>query len=381
MNHLRPHRLALGFALALAVLVPKPAPAADPKPLEIGAAAPDFTLPGVDGKDHSLADFKDARVLVVLFTCNHCPTAQAYEQRVKKVHADYKDKGVALVAISPNDPLAVRLDELGYTDLGDSLEEMKVRAKDQGFEFPYLYDGETQKTSRAYGALATPHVFIFDQGRKLRYVGRIDDSETKPDKVKSHDARNAIDALLAGKPVPVAKTNVFGCSTKWSDKREDAKQSLEKWDKEPVSVEAIDPAGVKALAGFAKKEGDKGKLRLINVWATWCAPCVAELPELVEMQRMYRQRGFELVTVSMDDPQKKQDVLAFLKARHVSGTNYIFAGEDKDQLVASLDAEWKGPVPHTLIVAPGGKVIYRKTGQIDPLEVKRAIVGYLGRTY
>src|SRR5829696_1226492 len=111
MNHPRPDRLALGFALALAVLVPKPAPAADPKPLEIGAAAPDFTLPGVDGKDHSLADFRDAKVLVVLFTCNHCPTAQAYEQRIKKMHSDYKDKGVALVAISPNDPLAVRLDE------------------------------------------------------------------------------------------------------------------------------------------------------------------------------------------------------------------------------------------------------------------------------
>jgi peroxiredoxin len=380
MNIARPQRLHFAVSLLLFGVAPTLCLAADPKPLEIGSPAPDFNLPGVDGKDHALKHFAAAKVLVVLFTCNHCPTAQAYEGRILKMHADYKDKGVALVAISPNDPLAVRLDELGYTDVSDSLEDMKIRAKDRGFQFPYLYDGETQKASRAYGVLATPHVFIFDQGRRLRYQGRIDDAEVRPDEVKSHDARNAIDALLAGKPVAVAKTNVPGCSTKWSDKREDAKRSLEKWDKEPVSLEPIDPAGVKAVAAFRKADAKPG-LRLVNVWATWCAPCVAELPELVTMQRMYRHRGFELVTISMDEPEQKDAALDFLKQRHVSGKNYVFSGEDKDQLVASLDPEWQGPVPHTMLIAPGGKVIYRKTGQIDPLEVKRAIADYLGRTY
>src|SRR5688572_32376152 len=121
-----------GFLVALFVAVaPVLCRAADPKPLPIGAAAPDFDLPGVDGKNHKLADFKDAKLLAVVFTCNHCPSAQAYEERLKKLHADYKDKGVALVAISPNDPLAVRLDELGYTDLTDSFDDMKIRAKDQ----------------------------------------------------------------------------------------------------------------------------------------------------------------------------------------------------------------------------------------------------------
>ena len=183
-----------------------------------------------------MKDFADAKVLVVVFTCNHCPTAQAYEDADHaSSHADYRDKGVALVAISPNDPLAVRLDELGYTDLGDSFEDMKVRAKRRGFKFPYLYDGETQNVSTAYGVLATPHVFIFDQDRKLRYNGRIDDAEVKPP--KSHDARNAIEALLAGQPVAVPKTRVFGCSTKWADKRDDAKESLEKWNAEPVKLE------------------------------------------------------------------------------------------------------------------------------------------------
>ena len=135
---------------------------------------------------------------MVVFTCNHCPTAQAYEDRLIRLTADYKDKGVALVAIMPNDPTSINLDELGYTDMGDSFEEMKLRAKEKNFNFPYLYDGETEKASLAYGPIATPHVFIFDKNRILRYSGRIDDMEkpTKPPTVM--DARAAIDELLAG---------------------------------------------------------------------------------------------------------------------------------------------------------------------------------------
>jgi peroxiredoxin len=349
--------------------------AENPTPLEIGAAAPDFALVGVDGKAYTLKDFADAKILVVIFTCNHCPTAQAYEARILKMHADYKDKGVALVAINPNDAHAVRLDEMGYTDLGDSLADMKVRAKERGFTFPYLYDGDTQKTARAYGALATPHVFIFDAERKLRYCGRIDDSDVKT--VKSTDARNAIDALLAGKPVPVEKTKVFGCSTKWIEKTDNAKAAIAKWDAEPVELNLIDVDGVKKLAANA----DGKRLRLINVWATWCGPCTAELPELVEVNRMYRKRDFEMVTISMDAADKKDRALATLKDLKVATTNYLFNDEDKDKLVAALDPKWEGPVPHTLLIAPGGKIIYRHTGQVDPLELKRAIVEYLGRTY
>ena len=115
--------------------------AADVTTLELGASAPDFDLPGVDGKNHKLHDYDAAKVLVIVFTCNHCPTAQAYEQRIIQLDADFKNKGVALVAINPNDPRAVRLDELGYTDLSDSLDEMKIRAKERGYKFPYLYDG------------------------------------------------------------------------------------------------------------------------------------------------------------------------------------------------------------------------------------------------
>ncbi|MBX9580723.1 MAG: redoxin domain-containing protein [Gemmataceae bacterium] len=364
------------LALVTFALPAGPASAEPPgfKQLAIGDPAPDFSLPGVDGKTHALKDFADAKVLVVIFTCNHCPTANAYTTRVQKLHDDFKDKGVALVAISPNDPLAVRLDELGYTDIGDSFEDMKVRAKEKAITYPYLYDGETQKVSLAYGVLATPHVFVFDRDRKLRYNGRIDDAEVK--EVKSHDARNAIEAVLAGRPVPAEKTRVFGCSTKWAEKREDARKAAEKWDKEPVTLEEIDDAGVAKLV-----KNDSKKLLVVNVWATWCGPCVAELPEFVTMNRMYRGRDFRLVTLCLDDPDKKDAALKVLTEKKVAAANYLVKTADRDKFADVLDKEWPGPVPHTLVIAPGGKVIYRKTGSIDPLEVRRAVVGFLGRTY
>src|SRR5207237_662332 len=138
-----------------------------------------------------------------------------------------------------------RLDEMGYTDMGDSFEEMKLRSKHKKFNFPYLYDGKTQAIAKAYGPIATPHVFIFDAQRKLRFQGRIDDVE-KPSKTPANfDTRNAIDALLAGKEVTVQTTKVFGCSTKWASKENTIKEYEEAWAKEPVDVEMIDEAGIK----------------------------------------------------------------------------------------------------------------------------------------
>lgn len=347
----------------------------DPVTLSIGLPAPDFNLPGVDGKNYRLSDFADAKVLVVVFTCNHCPTAQAYEQRIKDLAQDYRGRGVALVAISPNDPKAVRLDELGYTDLSDSFEEMKIRAQDQKFNFPYLYDGDEEEVSRAYGPTATPHVFVFDKDRKLRYVGRVDDSE-KPAKVKSSDTRNAIEALLAGRPVSVQKTKTFGCSIKWSDKRTSVNAALQEWAGEPVSLQTIDEAGIRTLV----RNGSK-KLRLVNVWATWCGPCVVEFPELMAINRMYRGREFEFVTISADAPENKDQALAFLKKQQASSSNYIFGIDDKYKLVEVVDKEWPGALPYTILVEPGGKVIYRVQGELSPLELKKAIVARLGRYY
>ena len=336
--------------------------------LQPGATAPGFRLPSVDGKKYSLRDFRAAEVLVVVFTCNHCPTAQYYEDRIKGIVDDYKKKGFALVAISPNDPKSVRLDELGYTDSGDSFEEMKVRAKHKKFNFPYLYDGDKEEVSRAYGPVATPHAFVFDKTRKLRYVGRIDDSE-RPEFVKSHDLRNAIDAVLAGREVELKQTKAFGCSIKWAGKEEAVKKYLEKLAAETVSVEQVDAEGLKAL-----RKNDSGKLRLVNFWATWCGPCIVEFPELVAINRMYRHRAFEMVTVAAHYPDEQKEVLAFLKKHQASGRNLIFGETDKYKLMEAFDPKWDGGLPYTVLLGPTGEVLYQLRDEIDPMELKRVIV-------
>lgn len=343
------------------------------KTLEIGAAAPDFNLVGIDDKNYTLNSFSDADILVVMFLANHCPTSQAYEGRIMKIVNDYKDKGVSVVGISSNNPDALRLDEYGYTDIGDSFEDMKVRANDMSYNFPYLYDGDTQIVAQAYGATATPHVFIFDKERKLRFVGRVDDGENIK-KVKNHDTRNAIDALLAGNKVPVEKTKAFGCSIKWISKQESAQKTLAKMNSEKVEVTTVDLAGIKKIL-----KNDSEKLRFINFWATWCVPCVAEFPELIEINRNFRKRAFEMVTVSMDPPAKNAQVLAFLKKTYASTINYHFSSDDKYELIETVDQDWPGSLPYTIIVKPGGEILYKKLGTVDPVEVRRVIVEHLGR--
>jgi thiol-disulfide isomerase/thioredoxin len=362
--------------VALASLPPCPSHAAEgPPTLEIGATAPDFDLPGIDGRRYTLASFSQAKVLVIIFTANHCPTAQAYEGRIARLDAEFRARGVEIVLVSPNDPLAVRLDEQAYSDLGDSFEEMKLRAKERGWTFPYLYDGETEAMSRKYGPAATPHVFVFDAQRKLRFVGRIDDDDN-PAKAKTAETRDAIEALLAGKPVPVAKTKVFGCSIKWSDKRAWVKRGFEEWAREPVTLAPVDVAGVKALA-----QGDAKKLRLINVWATWCGPCVIEFPDLVTLNRIYRGRDFEVVTLNADDQDQKEKARAFLVEKQASMRNLSWTSDDPTGMIEALDPRWQGGLPYTMLVAPGGKVLLRSDGAFDMRELRRLIVDWLGRYY
>ncbi len=359
--------------------------------LEIGASAPDFTLPGTDGRDHSLAEYAHADILAILFTCNHCPSAQAAEERIIRLVEDYSGKSFQLVAISPNDPLSIRLNELGYSVYGDTLEEMVLHARDQKFNFPYLYDGETQSTARAYGAMATPHIFIFDRERRLCYVGRIDDSKfADASTIKSHDARNAIDALLAGAAVPVETTKFHGCSTKWASKRDLVAKYEEEFNETPVTVEPIDAAGVRALVA-----NDTDKLRMINCWASWCGPCIEEFPELVKAARQFENRGFDFISIATDALATAPDVLEFLKDEHAAlpkrtaqslekegrkTNNYHFTG-DADILIEALDPEWQGPIPYTILVAPGGEILWRHLGEVDPAELRHAILGHFGRFY
>lgn len=175
--------------------------------LELGSPAPAFDLPATDGQSYSWTSFKDAKAVCVMFSCNHCPYVQAYEGRFKQLQADFGPQGFQLLAINSNDS-----DQ--YAE--DGFDAMVQRAKEQGFNFPYLRDAD-QSVARAYGAVRTPHVFLFDGARKLAYLGRIDDSWDKPDKVSQRELADAIQDILAGRPVKVAETFAVGCTIKWKD--------------------------------------------------------------------------------------------------------------------------------------------------------------------
>lgn len=360
--------------------------------LAIGEKAPDFNLLGIDGRRYTLADFRSAPVLMVVFLSNHCPTSHAAETRLIPMAKEYASKGLAVVAVNPNSADGLRLDEMGWSKYDDGYEDMKLYARDQGFTFPYVYDGDTQATAKAYGCVGTPHVFLFDRERRLRYTGRIDDSRFEdPATVKSHDARNAVAELLAGKPVTVAKTAVMGCSTKWNEKKTEVAKAVERWDNEPITLEKIDANGVAELA-----KNTSNRFRLVNVWATWCAPCVAEFPELVALSRRMNMRDFELVTISMDDPKHESRVRAFLEKNHVAPVdrlkqllkkegrttlNFLYSEAGTDALVKSLDPQWPGPIPHTVLIAPGGEIVYRHTGEVDPAELRSKVIDAMGIFY
>jgi peroxiredoxin len=358
--------------------------------LAVGSNAPDFKLKNVDGQMVSLADFADKEAVVIIFTCNHCPDARAARGRIKQLHADFEDKGVAVLTIAGNDAAAVRLDELGWSVYGDSFEEGVIVAKEENYEFPYLYDGDTQATTTAYGAQATPHAFVLDKDRIVRYTGRLDDMKRKPGKPEHSYIHAAVNSVLAGEAPDPASTRAVGCSTKWRSKRSMVKQFNESWKAQPVTLADLDVAEAQKL-----RQNKAGNLRLINIWSTSCAPCVSEFPALVETYRRYQTRPFDLITISLDPPDKKLAVSTFLSKQQASlskhtkdslekegrvSNNYLFKEKNPDPLAEAIDPQWSGALPYTVLLDSRGEIIFRHEGEIDPLTLRKAIIKELDKS-
>lgn len=343
--------------------------------LAIGSVAPGFALPGMDGKIHRLSDYGASPVLVVVFACNHCPISQMYEQRIQQIQDDYRDRGVAVVVIQPNDPKAIRIGELDSSDISDSLEEMKIRVEYKHLRYPYLYDGETQAVTLAYGPQATPHVFIFDSERKLRYEGRIDNSY-RVEEVKTRDARNAIDALLANRDVAVTHTGVFGCSTKWKEKQASSAEALRKIEEAPVKLEMATAEDLQKLHSNPTKH-----MLLVSFWATWCGSCLDEFADFQDTYQMYKVRGFDLVTVAANMPDEKIGVMKMLERKHATSRNLLFASDDTAALQKAFDPAWDSAVPYTVLIDADGKVLYKRLGSVDILELRRTILANLPSDY
>jgi thiol-disulfide isomerase/thioredoxin len=261
---------------------------------------------------------------------------------------------------------------------------VKLIAEEEEFNLPYLFDGDTQKAAKAYGAVATPHIFIFDSELKLRYNGRIDDGRRSRGETGKNEARDALTAILAGKEPEVIKTRPIGCTTKWKEKAGLVAKEDARWKALPVTVESIDAQLVADLVANKDRTG----MRLFNIWSTTCGPCVAEFPDLVSVYRQHSWQQFEFIPISLDPASKKDAVVDFLKrqqsglskraqkivkAEGRSTNNYLFEGDTED-LANALDPEWNGAIPHTILVGANGEILYRHTGRIDPFELKKAIV-------
>jgi len=269
-------------------------------------------------------------------------------------------------------------EELGYSDLNDDYEAMIVRADDMKYNFPYLYDGDDHAASLLYGPAATPHVFIFDKERILQYVGRLDNKEHPDDGGQGEDVRNALDALLSGKKPELAQTKTFGCSTKWAWKYKLKEKVDKEWDEKPVTIKDINEAGISDLLS-----NDSGKLRLINVWATWCGPCVQEYEEFVNIHRMFGGRDFEFISISADKAKRRDKALEILQKKHSALDNYIFTNEDKYALIEAVDPEWNGALPYTMLIEPGGAVAWKYQGDVDFHKLRKMIVEHpmIGRYF
>lgn len=375
--------LKLIFGLAIAVALPVVGQEI-PKVLPIGADLPDFSLPGTDGKTYTPSEFKDSKVLCVIFTSNHCPDAVAAAARMEEVNQDYKDKGVTIIAVNGNNAGSLMPEELGYSPFSDSFEEMAPFAKDYGWTFPYLYDGDHQAFVTACGGQSTPHVFLFDADRKLRYTGRMDDARRNAGTVDKSYLRDALDAVLADTEVKEPVTRSFGCSTKWNFKKANVAADQASWEKQPVIVADLDVDISRKLRANESKN-----LRLINIWSTTCGPCVKEFPDLVDVGRRFQNRPMEFVSISLDPVDQRQAVSKFLESRNAATpknvaaslknegretNNFHWTGGNPDAMAQIIDPEWTGALPHTILVAPGGKIVWRQNGGSDIVEVRRQIL-------
>ena len=323
--------------------------------LSVGDQAPDFSgLVGTDDKKHSMDDYKDSSVLVIVFTCNHCPVAKMYEDRFIAFSKQYKKKGVSFVAISCS------------LFPADRLEKMKRHADEKRYPFDYITD-PSQQTGRDYGATVTPHVFVLDTKRRIAYLGAFDDSMNSKT-VERHYVRDAVEALLAKKQIEIFETLQFGCAIEYRKKQTG-----------DITLKVVGPREFKAV--LAKQ---KGKVVVVDFWATWCLPCLKHFPKTVGWSRKYPKKELVVITFSMDDsdPESKEDALTFLKKQNATIINLMsnLGGEEEAMAAFEIDG---GAIPHFKIYDRKGKVFKTFGGDPDnpftDMEVEAALVKALNR--
>ena len=332
------------FALA-AVPQPSRAQTKPPQASLLGARAPDFRLADLDGVVHSLSDYR-GRVIVVSFLATKCPISNQYDARIRTLADDYANKGVAFLAINSSSD--------------ESIGMIRAHAEKNQFDFPILKD-ENSAVADLYGAIRTPEVYVVDSKGVIRYHGRIDNSRSAAG-VRRSDLREAVNELLAGTDVSVAETKSFGCLIARAQTATGKKTGAGS----PSAV-AGPHVGLIKPDGYVKLlEGAKGKVLVVNFWATWCGPCVAEFPEFVALDGKYRDLGVRFVGISADEVSDLQlKVIPFVRERKVRFDIFVQDVEDPQEMIDVIDKKWEGVLPTTFVYDRQGKLSFTHFGIID----------------
>lgn len=329
------------------------APSVPPAP-PIGQPAPDFTLKDTAGRKHALKDYR-GKLVVLGFIAARCSVSNAYAERIRTLAADYGVKGVVFLGVNSaaNEPVS----------------EIKAHAAERKFDFPILKDAENE-VADSYGAVRTPEMYVIDGQGVLRYHGRID-SSIEPRQVKTHDLRAALDELIAGRPVTTPETKAFGCvivRAKQSSAANATFAGRPRPADEP-KVTLLKPAD------FAKlKQQAAGKVLVVNFWATWCGPCIAEFPEFVMLDEKYRAKGVKIIAISADEVADLQSkVIPFVKQQKAKFDVYVQDVEDPQEMIDVVTKDWQGALPATFVFDKQGRLSYSRYGVIDREELMRAM--------
>jgi peroxiredoxin len=313
----------------------------------VGTPAPDFTLADLSGKSHALRDYR-GKTVVISFISARCPISNAYKDRIRAISQDYSKRDVAFIGVNSN--------------ADESPEEMRAYAAKNNLDFTILKD-KGNVVADAYAAERTPKVYVIDGEGVMRYQGRIDNSQN-PSLVKRNDLREALNEMLAGKPISVADTKALGCLIK---RVHDAKAAPAKISAKAAPAQNEPKIGTLKPVDFNKfKDSAKGKVLVLNFWATWCGPCVAEFPELVALDAKYRDKGVKLVGITADDPgDVKPKVIPFIKKQKVKFDIVLQDTDDPQEMMDKINKDWPGILPATFVYDKQGNLAYSKFGIID----------------
>ncbi len=358
--------------------------------LAIGQPAPDFSLPDLRGQSHTLKDQR-GKITVVAFLSVQCPISNAYNERIRALAEDYAKQGVTFLAINASAP--------------ETIADIKAHATQHNFAFPILKDAGN-KVADAYGAERTPEIFVVDAQGVLRYHGRIDNSQDVR-RVKRNDLREALNELLAGKPVSVPEAKAMGCvikraqvattgrSTGSESARGTLRQSMLQSPVYPVALTPVTASFVPQKAkpatkrptttarpggnmAFSKptllkpaqfprlRDSFKGQVLVLNFWATWCAPCVAEMPEFVKLDAEYRSKGVRVVAISADDTTDLNTLVTrFVRDKKLVFPIYVQDTDDPQEMIDQINKDWPGTLPATFIYDKRGQLVLSRFGIID----------------